>query len=236
MPYTDQIQYGKRIIRFSVIYADRKTMEIAVHPDTNIIVKAPRDTEKEKIKKRIHKRACWIKKQIDYFKQFEPRASKPRYLGGETHLYLGRQYRLKIARAKQNNVKLIRGFFLVSCALKPTPKNIKDLLSEWYSEHAEKIFKERFQHCWEQFHQKGVTCPALHIRTMKTRWGSLSPKGTLTLNSSLIHAPRPCIEYVITHELCHLKHKGHNAQFYKLLSRMLPDWEKRKQRLEMMLA
>lgn len=236
MPYTDQIQYGKKTVQFSVVYADRNTMEIAVHPDTKVIVKAPRNTEKDIIKKRVHKRARWIKKQIDYFKQFEPRASKPRYLGGETHLYLGRQYRLKIIKAKKNNVKLIQGFFLVSCSLKPSPKHVKALLSEWYNEHAKKIYKESLNFCWKQFHQKGETCPALHIRQMKTRWGSLSPKGTLTLNSKLIHAPRACIEYVIIHELCHIKHKGHNVQFYKLLSRILPDWEKRKQRLETLLA
>jgi len=82
----------------------------------------------------------------------------------------------------------------------------------------------------------GPPVPKLSIRRMKTRWGSLSPKGTLTLNVALIRAPRECIEYVITHELCHMKHPRHDGAFYKLLERHMPDWERRKHKLEMALA
>lgn len=67
---------------------------------------------------------------------------------------------------------------------------------------------------------------------MKTRWGSLSRAGTMTLNVALIQTPRPCIEYVITHELCHVRERNHGAGFYKLLKKVMPDWEKRKKRLE----
>ena len=70
---------------------------------------------------------------------------------------------------------------------------------------------------------------------MKTLWCSLPTKGTLTLNVALIRAPRECIEYVITHELCNLKHSRHDAAFYRLLERHMPDWE-RKHKLEMTLA
>jgi hypothetical protein len=62
--------------------------------------------------------------------------------------------------------------------------------------------------------------------------GSLSPAGTMTLNANLVRAPRACIEYVVAHELCHLKHRDHNASFFRLLGQVMPDWEKRKQRLE----
>lgn len=67
---------------------------------------------------------------------------------------------------------------------------------------------------------------------MQSRWGSLSPAGTMTLNANLIRAPRACIEYVVAHELCHLKHRDHDAGFYRLLGRVMPDWETRKVRLE----
>lgn len=63
---------------------------------------------------------------------------------------------------------------------------------------------------------------------MQCRWGSMSPAGTITLNSQLIRAPRACIEYVITHELCHLTHRDHDASFYRLLGQVMPDWEKRR--------
>ena len=70
---------------------------------------------------------------------------------------------------------------------------------------------------------------------MKTNWGSMSPGGILLLNPELIKAPVSCLEYVITHELCHLRYREHNADFYGLLQSYLPDWEKRKLRLELAL-
>ena len=70
------------------------------------------------------------------------------------------------------------------------------------------------------------------VRAMQSRWGSLSAAGTMTLNVNLIRAPRACIEYVVTHELCHVEYRDHDARFYRLLERVLPDWKTRKQRLE----
>ena len=71
---------------------------------------------------------------------------------------------------------------------------------------------------------------------MKTRWGSLSTKGTMTLNLDLIRTPRECLEYVIIHELCHLTCRYHDAAFYGLLEKHLPDWKQRKHKLELALA
>jgi hypothetical protein len=71
---------------------------------------------------------------------------------------------------------------------------------------------------------------------MKKRWGSLSHNGLLTLNTDLIRAPKACIDYVITHELCHLKHHNHGPNFYRLLEKMMPDWERRKTQLELSMV
>jgi hypothetical protein len=82
------------------------------------------------------------------------------------------------------------------------------------------------------FARRGLAAPAICVRSMRKRWGSLSRNGRMTLNSRLIEAPQKCIEYVVVHELCHLIHHDHSPQFLKLLSRVMPDWEKRKARLE----
>jgi predicted metal-dependent hydrolase len=71
---------------------------------------------------------------------------------------------------------------------------------------------------------------------MRKRWGSLSEKGTLTLNVDLIRAPKECIDYVVTHELCHLKHRDHSPEFYKLLESLVPGWERMKQKLELSMV
>ena len=72
----------------------------------------------------------------------------------------------------------------------------------------------------------------MRLQVMKTQWGSCSPTGKLTLNPWLVKAPRDCIDYVILHELCHLKEHNHSPRFFKLLDRHMPAWRQRKARLD----
>ena len=72
----------------------------------------------------------------------------------------------------------------------------------------------------------------MQIRRMKTRWGSLSPNSILTLNMDLIRAPKECVDYVIIHELCHLQYPNHGPGFYKLMESVMPDWGRRKHKLD----
>jgi len=230
------IMYGGREIVFQILHSRRRTMEIAVHPDGQVVVKAPDGTRPDAIRHRVYKRARWITRQTAYFQQFQPRTPPRQYVGGETHLYLGRQYRLKLSNGDSEGVKLARGFFFVTCRNKPAPGKVRQLLDSWYLDKARIRFAEILDLRLPEFQRMGHDKPALQIRRMKTRWGSLSSKGTLTLNHDLIRAPRECIDYVITHELCHLKFKDHSTAFYRLLEQVLPDWEKRKHTLECTLV
>ena len=234
--YTGSINYGREDIKFEVLFVKRNSMEVAVHPDSSVVIKAPIGTAAEEIKMRVTKRARWIKKQINYFRQFDPRTPPRRYIGGESHLYLGRQYRLKLTEGNISQVKLLRGYFWISCKDKDDTDNIKNLLESWYLTKARDKLKDCFEHCWPNFERLNLSYPRLKIRRMKTRWGSLSRTGTLTLNLNLIRAPRECIDYVITHELCHLKYHDHSPGFYKLLEKVMPDWENRKHKLELTLT
>ena len=211
-------------------------MQIAVYPDGKVVVKAPEGTLVEEVKKRVRRRSRWIKKQLDYFQQFEPRTPPRCYVSGETHFYLGRRYRLKVISATESSVKLSRGFLHVSVKETAESAVIKQLLDCWYTEKAQQHFPASFKRCWPAFEKQGLPCPNLKIRTMKTRWGSLSSKGNLTLNLVLIRAPRECIDYVMTHELCHLVHSNHGPGFYQLLEQTMPDWKQHKAKLEMNLA
>lgn len=235
MPRTS-VTYGKRRIDFNILFVDRKTLEIGVLPDTSVVVKAPLDTPYEEIRKRVTRRARWICRQISYFSQFTPSTPPRRYLSGETHLYLGRRYRLKVLHGNEDKVKLQRGHLFVTIS-KNTGKPVaaKDLLDQWYAVKARIKLHESFERCWEAFAHNDDKKPSLGIRRMKTRWGSLSRNGVLTLNLELIRTPRECIDYVITHELCHLRYHDHSPAFFKLLDKVMPDWERRKHKLELSL-
>lgn len=225
------IKYGERIIKYSLQYSKRKTMTIAVHPDGSVIVKAPVETSFEKIEGRLQKRSKWIAKYLDYFMNLGPKTPERQFISGETHLYLGKKYRLKVVDGLPEKVISTREMISVSSKNRD-PERIKNLVEKWYREKAEEHFKNSFDLCFEKFEKHGVEKPALKIRKMKRRWGSYSTKGTVTLNLELIKAPLECIDYVVIHEFCHIKHKNHGKGFYKLLSKMMPEWEKHKAELE----
>ena len=226
---------GHAYLVFELLRVPRKTLEIAVHPAGRVVVKAPVDVKIEDIEARVIRRARWIQKQQAYFQQFRPRTPPRQYIGGETHRYLGRQYRLKLVHGGRASVKLSRGYFWITCQDPRNREEVRRLLWQWLTTRAREKFAESFERCWPHFSRQGLPRPGLKIRRMKTRWGSLSESGALTLNVSLIQTSRECIDYVITHELCHLKHPDHSPSFYRLLEKVMPDWEKRKHKLELSL-
>ncbi len=225
------LSYGRDTIRYEVRFlASRQTLAIEVHPDSRVLVRAPVGCPEALIAERVQKRAAWISRQLAEFERYRPRTPARQYVNGESHLYLGRQYRLKLVSGDSASVKLTRGQMLVSLPGEPDPECIRALLHRWYLDRAGTVFSEVLDA--GLLHFKGVDRPRLIVRSMQSRWGSLSRAGTMTLNVNLVRAPRPCIEYVVTHELCHTKHRDHDARFFKLLGRVMPDWEQRKHRLE----
>ncbi len=225
------LTYGRDTIRYEVRFlASRRTLAIEVHPDSRVLVRAPVDCPEALIAERVQKRAAWISRQLAEFERYRPRTPVRQYINGESHLYLGRQYRLKLAEGDSASVKLTRGQLLVSLPGEPEPERVKTLLHRWYLDRARAVFTEVLNA--SLLHFKGVEQPRLIVRAMQSRWGSLSRAGTMTLNVNLVRAPSPCIEYVVVHELCHTKHCDHDARFFKLLGQVMPDWEQRKQRLE----
>lgn len=226
------VQYGNTDIYYSVVYSERKTLGIVVNPDGSVIVKAPIGILKEKVSEKVTKRASWIIKQQNFFKSFGKKMPQRRYISGESHLYLGRQYRLYVKEGKPNSVSFKGRCFEIVCTSKDKAES---LMTAWYKGRAKVKFAEIAEPIIQQFKKYGVEPKSLYIQAMENRWGSCTAKQKIILNTELIKAPKPCIEYVITHEMCHLLHKNHTKAFYELLTNEMPDWEKWKNKLERML-
>lgn len=235
-PSRGTVTFGTEAIDFEILYVKRKTLEIAVYPEKTVIVRAPFDVDFSEVKSRVDKRAGWIKRQMDFFRQFDPRTPKRRYVTGETHLYMGRRYRLKIGTGHEDGVKLLHAHFVITVRGKITADRVRNLMDRWYREKAKDRFEESVRRCWLPFAGLGLGKPRIRVRRMKRRWGSLSVNGLLTLNTDLIRAPRECIDYVVTHELSHLICPNHGRDFYRMLESVMPDWEKRKNSLEISLV
>ena len=231
----DSVQYDGKEVFFETRRASRKTMSIEVHPAMQIVVRGPIDCSDQVFRERVIRRMRWIQRQIAYFKQLQPRTLSRQYLSGETHLYLGRRYQLKIRTASQPSVKLVGGYLNVNVA-KRTREEAQARLEDWYRARAKKIFSEQLALAFSKLRLSTGVEPRLAIRTMHTRWGSMSAAGFLTLNVRLVQAPLACIEYVIIHELCHLTVNNHGKQFQTLLSKAMPDWQKHKKRLELAIT
>src|SRR3989338_1972464 len=216
------VQFGSKLIEFELVYSGRKTLGITVDPEMEVSVKAPLNTPIESIVERVHKRAPWILKQQYYFLGFFPKITERKYISGETHLYLGRQYQLKLTEAKKSEVKYKGRIIEIHT---PDKSKAEVLLKAWYKEKAKIKFAEIAEPIIQRFKKYNVEPKGIYLLEMSKRWGSCTPKGKILLNPELIKAPRACIEYVITHELCNLIHHDHTQKFIDLQTKEMPNWE-----------
>jgi predicted metal-dependent hydrolase len=229
---SEQITYGSTTINYSLDFAERKSLGIKVYPDKSVAVTAPINASIEKINEKIHSKAAWIIKQQDFFLSFHPLTPTRKFVSGETHLYLGKQYRLKLSESKDESVKLQAGNIYINTTNKEDNTYIEKQLKEWYKQKAEIHFNKLFDTLKPIANKLTDLTPSLKYRWMDKRWGSCNKKAEIILNLELIKAPKKCIEYVIIHELCHLTHMNHSNKFYELINETLPNWKKTKQQLE----
>ncbi len=227
------VQFGRKSIEYQLQYSARKTLAIDVHPDLTVVVTAPTASTDDEVVKRVVKRALWIIQQQRFFENYLPKLPPRRYVSGESHHYLGRQYRLRVHQADADGVKMSRGQINVGLADTPKQQRVRSLVTEWFRRRAGAVFGEVFAECSVRAERHDIQQNGFQIRKMTNRWGSCTAEGHILLNPDLIVAPRPCIEYVVVHELCHLKEHNHGTDFYRLLTAMMPDWERRRERLNL---
>ncbi len=226
------VEYAGEHISVSLDFKERKRLSISVHPDGSVTAIAPADRSLDDVLAHLRGRRRWIAKQRRHFEQYQPLPEEKHYVSGETHWYLGRQYRLRIHRSDETAVKLRGRFFHVGVPTPKEPRAVADALNAWYRSHAERMFRDRLARCLQATASLRPSAVKLRIRPMKRRWGSCSSTGTITLNTDLVKTPLHCIDYVIMHELCHLRVPDHSPAFFRQLARWMPDWERRKERLE----
>ena len=229
---TESICFGTEKLRLVVVPGSHEKFQITVNPDLRVVVDVPSGAASEKVIARIRKKAPWIVRQLRYFEQFLPREPEKTYVSGETFRYLGRQYRLKVSLGQRNAVKLSGRFLQVTASDPHRPELVKRLVEGWYSRKAVATYQNRLNRFFDGNGHFGIDMPKIHVRKMRARWGSCDRTGSILLNTELMKAPSYCIDYVIAHEVCHLRYRDHGSKFQRLLSRMMPDWRERKERLE----
>lgn len=227
------VHYGTQRLEAQVQWTNRATLDITVSPDGTLMVTAPEGTPLDRIHTKVRRRAGWILEQQRYFTQFRPRTPERRWVPGETHRYLGRQYRIRIGDVTEPTprVRLTRGFIVIDGVQFGDSATIELMVRRWYRERAHDVVRRRLPDCASRFDMP-LKPHTVAMRTMTTRWASMSRSGRLTINPYLMRAPTDAIDYVVTHELAHLVVADHGPRFAALLDQVMPDHRRRKELLE----
>ena len=210
--------------------SSRKSIAISVRQNLDVIVCVPKKTDDKAIYEILVQKQNWIQKKLEYFQN-----SKTIFkvfgaiTDGQKIYFLGNEVVVRIMNIDRNVVT----FDGEVIAIYSHFANAHNVLNKWVEGFAAQYFEERLNFCFERFLQK-VPCkfPVLKIRKMKKRWGSMSTSGVMVLNLALVFTPSQCIDYVIMHEICHIKHMNHGKKFYELQGYFTPNYKEIKKELE----
>ena len=225
--------FGAETIPFRVDYGKRKHLRIVVEAERGVEVRAPSGTSFSVVRHAVEKRSGWIASSLRKLRQSAREHPKPSYCSGEPHLFLGTPYPLVIGQGSRNLAELKEGAIRIERKTgSSSPEDVKRALTRWYASQTEGVFAASMARCLPRCAAFVASAPPLKARFLRARWGSWSSTRGVTLNTHLLKAPPECIDYVLLHELCHIRHPNHGKGFYELLERVSPDWRALKKRLE----
>jgi predicted metal-dependent hydrolase len=221
----DQKIHRIKDIEFKVIYSGRRSIGISVLPDSSVIVRVPYLTSYKTISRIVTEKSGWVLKHRDNYRRLDNNSINRSYTSGETHLFRGNESVLRVEKSGRSYVRFYDSTIELGTDKTDDAQLIKRLLYKGYKNEALILFPELMNKVLREHENQMFKPKGLVIRTMKRRWGSCSNKGVITLSTELIKLSDLYIEYVITHELCHLKHHNHGPHFYGLLSEVFPEWK-----------
>lgn len=230
-----EIQYGTTKIPYNILRSPRrKTVAITVLPAGKLILTAPDNAPVQRLDRVVHAKAQWIVTRLRLAQRLDQPHPKE-FVSGETFLYLGRQYRLQVARGGEHGqVRLERGWLKVgvnsSLKGKRRASALREALVRWYRQHAHARLEERVR-WWAA--KVEVPEPQVLVREQRLRWGSYNANGVLRFNWRIVQAPTRLMDYVAAHEVIHLVHPNHTKAFWALLGRVMPDYEYRRHALRL---
>lgn len=221
-----KFECGKREILVEVVFRKRKTLSIKVETSEMVKVVSPIGLSRDRILMILMKKERWIKEKIDMFESAELVHKKGSFEDGEQIMYLGRKYHLNIqmdSSVKNTLVKLYRGRFIVVVRDKNT-SGIRFAMEEWYREKAQKIIQDRVNYYNKFF---DVTPIGVKVKEQKRIWGSCTYQNRLLFNWRCIMAKIDVVDYIVVHEMCHMKQKDHSKRFWNIVRYILPDYKLR---------
>lgn len=202
----------------NLIRAKRRTIALIVERDGSLTVRAPKRAAMRDIEGFIREKTDWILRSREKLQAIIP-TPKKQYADGEHFLFLGQEYELRLVPPQRPALKFDGGFTLSTSAR----ERGEQMFTQWYKTQALTVFTERVSH-YAALH--GFEPKQVKVNSAKTRWGSCSANGTINFTWRLVMAPLEVIDYVVLHELAHLRVKNHSPRFWKLVESFCSDFKR----------
>lgn len=210
-------------IRYEFKRSYRRSVVAKIRRDGVIEVRAPLLYRESNMLVFLNQHKRWIFNHFDRLQNAGNQQKK--YISGEIHYYLGKQYTLQVVESGKNSVSIEGNSLIINSQYPENPKYLEVQLNKWYRNQAKIVFSELLPPIIEKFRKYNVAPAKISIRDMRSRWGSCSRKGNISLNLQLIKLNENCIRQVMVHEMCHLVYFNHQAGFHALMDEMMPDWK-----------
>ncbi len=206
--------------------SSRKTVSIFIERNGSVSARIPKDLNDEQLSEVIKAKEYQIHKNLAQWKQLNGTKIEREYVNGQSFLYLGRNYRLKLEDENYKGIKLKNGYFLLS-------KDNKQKAKEYFIEFYKAKLQEKILPLVEQYkNQLGVKPNDIKVMELQHRWASCSEKGNLNFHWKCAMAPIDTLKYIVIHELVHLIHPNHTTSFWNDVDKIVPDYERQVKWLE----
>lgn len=210
-------------VRYEFKRSYRRSVVAKIRRDGVIEVRAPLLYRESNMLVFLNQHKRWIFNHFDRLQNADNQQKK--YISGEIHYYLGKQYTLQVVESGKNSVFIEGNSLIINSKYPENPKYLEVQLNKWYRNQAKIVFSNLLPPIIEKFRKYNVAPAKISIRDMRSRWGSCSRKGNISLNLQLIKLNENCIRQVMVHEMCHLVYFNHQAGFHALMDEMMPDWK-----------
>jgi len=215
----------EKILGYEVHRKKVKNINLRIRPNMEIYISAPMNLHSDYIENFIRSKEKWIKQVLQKIEEAKQNQLPSQYLSGEKHKYLGKEYELEVKQGNSNRVSIKEGKIILTVIsnIFENSDEKKKVMEKWYFENAQKVFVNAIQK-WLEILDESIE--KLSIKPMKSRWGSCNyVKRYINLNTELVKRTQFEIEYVVLHELTHLKYPNHGKGFYRYIENYMPNYK-----------
>ena len=214
-------------ILYKVVRSRRSTADVVIEPDGSVVVRAPEWTDDAQVDAIVAEKSYWIYKNLAEWRELNSSRVLREYKNGEGFLFLGRSYRLALVSNQKQPLQLLDEWFSLRRELAETGdiETAKAAFRDFYATEGRTRMRERAAYFSPRV---GVAVVNVDVRELGNRWASCSPSSALAFHWKCIMAPLSIIDYIVVHELCHLRHRDHTDAFWNEVDKVLPNYRERK--------